>query len=228
MNNAIIRISAQAEITGVPGDPWRRKPPRGVGLEGEKFSTQVKPHQSFLGQTQFGQARFGQAEEIAIQDLIAEEAARRSAAEQQEAAEEQRELERQRRIYRSKTVSMLRRYLRYSVETGRIPSVLGAEFFRAKASANTLRSFEDRVIFVHDMETCLERLDEFSQQLIARNVLQEHDQAATGRLLNCHEKTVRLTVPVVLDRLAEILLEVGLMRRLDFFAKNSCQGGKND
>lgn len=30
------------------------------------------------------------------------------------------------------------------------------------------------MIFVHDMEKCLERLDEFSRQLIARHVLQEH------------------------------------------------------
>ena len=71
---------------------------------------------------------------------------------------------------------MLRRYMRYSIETGRLPSLLGREFFRAKVTSYTVVTFEDRVIFVHDMEKCLDRLDDFSRQLIARHILQEHDQ----------------------------------------------------
>jgi hypothetical protein len=145
-----------------------------------------------------------------------------------ESREEQENRERARRIYRGRTVGMLRRYLRYSIEAGRLPSMLGSEFFRAKVTAYTVVTFEDRVIFVHDMETCLERLDEFSRRLIARHILQEHDQAATGRLLGCTERTVRTYVPVVLDLFSEILLEVGLMERLDSIPKNSCQGGQND
>ena len=109
---------------------------------------------------------------------------------------------------------MLRRYMRYSIETGRLPSLLGREFFRSKVTSYTVVTFEDRVIFVHDMERCLEKLDDFGRQLIARYVLQEHDRWATARLLNCNEKTIRRLAPVVLDQLGEILLEVGLMARL--------------
>ena len=72
------------------------------------------------------------------------------------------ENERVRRIYRARVVTMLRRYLQYSIETGRLPSLLGREFFRAKVTSYTVVTFEDRVIFVHDMEKCLEKLDEFS------------------------------------------------------------------
>jgi len=61
------------------------------------------------------------------------------------------ERERERRIYRGRTVAMLRRYLRYSIEAGRLPSLLGSEFFRAKVTAYTVVTFEDRVIFVHDL-----------------------------------------------------------------------------
>src|SRR5438445_79638 len=75
------------------------------------------------------------------------------------------EKERRRRIYRARTVTMLRRYMRYSIETGRLPSILGGEFFRAKITSYTVVTFEDRVIFVHDMETCLNRLDGFSREL---------------------------------------------------------------
>lgn len=90
----------------------------------------------------------------------------------------------------------------------------------------TVVTFEDRVIFVHDMETCLNKLDEFSRQIIARNVLQEHDQAATARLLGCAERTVRNYVPIALDVLTEILLDVGLLERIVPIREKSCQGGK--
>ena len=123
------------------------------------------------------------------------------------------ENERVRRIYRARVVTMLRKYLQYSIETGRLPSLLGREFFRAKVTSYTVVTFEDRVIFVHDMEKCLEKLDEFSRQLIARHILQEHDQEATGRLLGCTERTVRTYVPIVLDLFTEILFDVGLLAR---------------
>lgn len=136
------------------------------------------------------------------------------------------EEERERRIYRGRTVGMLRRYMRYSMETGRLPSLLGREFFRAKVTPYTVVTFEDRVIFVHDMERCLEKLDEFSRQIIARHILQEHDQEATARLLNCTGRTVRTYVPIALDMLSEILLDVGLLEREEAEGTKSCQGGQ--
>jgi hypothetical protein len=141
---------------------------------------------------------------------------------------EDEDRERERRIYRGRTVGMLRRYLRYSIEAGRLPSLLGSEFFRAKVTAYTVVTFEDRVIFVHDMEKCLDRLDEFSRQLIARHILQEHDRWATAKLLHCNEKTIRRLTPVILDLMSEILMEVGLMNRIEKTEEKSCQGGEND
>jgi len=138
---------------------------------------------------------------------------------------EYREDDRERRTYRSRTVKMLRRYMRYSLETGRVPSILGREFFRTQVTSYTVVTFEDRVIFVHDMERCLQRLDEFSRQLIARHVLQEHDRWETARLLHCNEKTVRRLIPLALDLLSEMLLDGGLLERLDSPVENSCQGG---
>jgi hypothetical protein len=137
------------------------------------------------------------------------------------------EFQRQRRIYRNRTVGMLRRYMRYSIETGRLPSLLGREFFRAKVTSYTVTTFEDRVIFVHDMETSLDKLDEFSQQILARHVLQEHDQPATARLLGCSERTVRTYVPMALDLLGDILLEVGLLERSVSNREKPCQGGNS-
>jgi hypothetical protein len=141
---------------------------------------------------------------------------------------ESEEEHRRRRMYRRRTVQMLRRYLKYSMETGRLPSLLGQEFFRAKVTTYSVVTFEDRVIFVHDMEKCLQRLDGFSRELIARQVLQEHDRWATARLLHCNEKTVRRLMPIALDQLCEILLGVGLMERIDVISEKTCQGGMED
>lgn len=137
-----------------------------------------------------------------------------------------REEARERRIYRGRTINMLRRYMQYSIDTGRLPSVLGREFFRAKVSARSAVTFEDRVIFVVDMETSLNKLDEFSREIIARHILQEHDQEATARLLHCGTRTIQRYIPIALDLLSEILLDVGLLERTFPIREHSCQGGK--
>jgi hypothetical protein len=138
------------------------------------------------------------------------------------------EEERERRIYRGRTIRMLRRFMRYSIETGRLPSVFGREFFRTPITPYSFVTFEDRVIFVHDMETSLNKLDEFSRELIARHFLQEHDQEATARLLHCAERTIRTYVPIALDLLSEILLDSGMLDRTFPIREKSCQGGKSD
>ncbi|MGA8273773.1 MAG: hypothetical protein WB919_19580 [Candidatus Sulfotelmatobacter sp.] len=117
-------------------------------------------------------------------------------------------------LYRKRTTALLRRYMRLSMETGRLPSVIGREFFRAKITSYTSATFEDRVIFVHDVETCLERLAPFDQGIIARVVLQEHDHERAARLLQCTRKTVERRLPELLDELSEELLSVGLLVRL--------------
>src|SRR6185503_5714274 len=51
-------------------------------------------------------------------------------------------------LYREHTIGLLRRYFRMSIELGRLPSVIGREFFRAKVSSYRIHSFEDVVILV--------------------------------------------------------------------------------
>jgi hypothetical protein len=71
-------------------------------------------------------------------------------------------------FYRKYTEGMLRRYLRMSMEAGKVPSLLGKEMFRGKVTSYRVESFEDSVIFVHDVERCLVRLDVRQQTLISR------------------------------------------------------------
>jgi hypothetical protein len=115
-------------------------------------------------------------------------------------------------LYREYTVGLLRRYFRMSIELGRLPSVLGREFFRSKVSSYRIHSFEDVVILVHDVDRCLSRLDAFSQSLIARVVLQEYSHEEAAAVIGCTRRTVVRRMPDALDKLSEIFLETGLLR----------------
>jgi hypothetical protein len=114
-------------------------------------------------------------------------------------------------LYRSRTVALLRRYLRFSLETGRLPSFVGREFFRARVTSYGGATFEDRVIFVRDVEMCLSRLQDWDQQLITRVILQEHPSDRAARILQCCRRTVERRLFEVLDLLSEDFLRVGLL-----------------
>ncbi len=116
--------------------------------------------------------------------------------------------------YRGRTTALLRRYFRMSLDLGRVPSVLGCEFFRARVTLYQVHSFEDAVIFVHDVEQCLNRLDQLSRTLLARIVLQEYTWEEAASLLRCGRRTVARRFPQALDSLSAIFLEVGLLRAL--------------
>jgi hypothetical protein len=117
-------------------------------------------------------------------------------------------------MYRKRTVTLLHRYLRFSLETGRLPSFIGRECFRAKVTCYTASTFEDRVIFARDVEKSLERLAYGDQQLIARTIFQEHSQEQTARILRWGLRTVERRLPQVLDLLSEDFLRVGLLAEL--------------
>ena len=83
--------------------------------------------------------------------------------------------------------------------------------FRAKITTYTTTTFEDRVIFVHDVEVCLERLAPFDQKIIARIILQEYDHERAARALHCTRKTIERRLPQILDELSEVFLEVRML-----------------
>jgi Sigma-70, region 4 len=131
--------------------------------------------------------------------------------------------------YRRRTVALLRRYGRASVEVGRIPSLLGREFFRSRVTSYTMRNFEDVVIFVADMEHAIEKLTPLEKKLLCMNVLEEYTVPEVARLLNCTQRTVERFLQDALDQLSRILLAGGLLEKLPMDTRDSksCQGGKN-
>jgi hypothetical protein len=117
-------------------------------------------------------------------------------------------------LYRGRTVGLLKRYLRMSVEVGRLPSLLGREIFRARVTSYRVGTFEDAVIFVHDVERSLELLDDFERKLIATIVMQEHTHDEAAVRLGCWRRTVGRRFPEALDKLSDFFLEGGLLTRL--------------
>jgi hypothetical protein len=114
-------------------------------------------------------------------------------------------------FYRKHAESMLRRYLYASMQVGRAPSLLGDSVGRGWVSSRPVRTFEDAVIFVLDIETCLDRLSPLDRQLLSRIVLQEYTQTETASLLGMGVRTVSYKFPQALDRLTRLLLDAGLL-----------------
>jgi hypothetical protein len=117
-------------------------------------------------------------------------------------------------FYRKYTEAMLRRYLRMSMGAGRTPSLLGRELFRAKVTSYRVHSFEDVVIFCHDMETCLGKLPAADKELIKRIGLQEYSQMEVAGMLRMSQRAVSTRYNAALDRLTSSLLEAKLLEPL--------------
>jgi hypothetical protein len=114
-------------------------------------------------------------------------------------------------FYRKHTEKILRRYLYASMQVGRAPSVLGDSVGRGWVSSRPIRSFEDAVIFVLDVETCLNKLGGLDRRMLTRVVLQEYTQAEAAVLLGMGVRTMSYKFPQALDRLTQLLLDAGLL-----------------
>ncbi len=114
-------------------------------------------------------------------------------------------------FYRKHTENMLRRYLYASMQVGRAPSILGDPVSRGWASSRPVRTFEDAVIFVLDLERCLDKLGSLDRQLLSRIVLQEYTQAEAAMMLGMSVRAVSYKFSEALDRLTEKLLASGLL-----------------
>jgi DNA-directed RNA polymerase specialized sigma24 family protein len=132
-------------------------------------------------------------------------------------------------IYRDRTAALLWRYTRLAVELGRLPSLLGREFFRARISRYDAQTFEDSVIFVHDVECCLQSLEPADKIVIAMLGLEQYTQEEAARSLRCTQGTISRHYGEALDRLSEIFLKRGILAALpgkSMIQRKACQEAK--
>lgn len=101
--------------------------------------------------------------------------------------------------------------MRASMEMGRTPSLIGADIFRGRVSSYRLRTFEDCIIFIFDVEKCLKKLDPESKELISRIALQEYTFEETAKLTQQSERTVGRKYALALDLLTEVLMDAEIL-----------------
>jgi len=97
------------------------------------------------------------------------------------------------------------------MQVGRAPSILGDPVARGWASSRPVRTFEDAVIFVLDVEKCLNQLGPLDRKMLSRIILQEYTQAETATMLGMSVRSISSKFPQAMDRLTEKLLASGLL-----------------
>jgi len=132
-------------------------------------------------------------------------------------------------LYRDRTIALLWRYTRLAVELGRLPSLLGREFFRARVSRYDTQTFEDSVILVHDVECSVQSLDPVDKIVIAMLALEQYTQEEAARCLHCTQRTIVRHYGEALDRLSEIFLKreiLALLPGKEMVQEKTCQEAK--
>ena len=114
-------------------------------------------------------------------------------------------------FYRKHTEKSLRRYLYASMLVGRAPAILGEPVGRGWVSSRRVKTFEDAVIFVLDVERCLDKLGIVDRALLSCIALQEYTHAETAALLGVSVRAVSYKYPMAIDRLTKLLLRSGLL-----------------
>jgi len=123
-------------------------------------------------------------------------------------------------FYRKYTEAILRRYVRMTMEAGKVPSLLGQEMFHGHATSYRVECFDDVVIFLHDVGKCLDRLDAEQHNLISRIALQQYTLGETAVLMGLKPRTVVRRYGQAVDSLTRVFLGVKMLDPL-----KCCQGG---
>jgi hypothetical protein len=114
-------------------------------------------------------------------------------------------------FYRKHTEKTLRRYLYASMLVGRAPAILGEPIGRGWVSSRKVKTFEDAVIFVLDIENCLKKLGHVDQAILSRVVLQEYTHEETAAMLGVSLRSISYKYQRAVDNLTELLLHAGLL-----------------
>ena len=114
-------------------------------------------------------------------------------------------------FYRKHTESLLRRYLYASMLVGRAPSILDHPVARGWASSRPVRTFEEAVNFVLDIERCVAQLSALDRCLLSRIVLQEYTVGEAAIMLGINVNTTATKLSLAVDKLTEILLKADLL-----------------
>ena len=83
--------------------------------------------------------------------------------------------------------------------------------FRGRVTSYKVRGFDDVVIFVHDVEQCLKRLDPQQKEVLERIAMQEYTQGEAATIMGVGLRTVVRRYADALDVLTKIFLDAGIL-----------------
>ena len=112
---------------------------------------------------------------------------------------------------RAHTHGMLRRYLYASMQPCRIACTLSSPIGRGWVLSRPIRTFEDAILFVFDMEKCIKALPSLDRDILNRVVIQEYTQSEAAQLLGMGSRTLSYKFPAALDRLTAKLIEAEIL-----------------
>lgn len=111
------------------------------------------------------------------------------------------------------TRALLRRYIRLAADLGRLPSILGGICFRPRYSGSRVRTFEDAVIFVHDVERAFDRVEAAHMEIIAGVILLDYSIPEVALRMGITVQRAERRYASAVDALSAVLLETGLLQR---------------
>jgi len=113
--------------------------------------------------------------------------------------------------FRGQTLAIMRHFFELSCQVGRLPSLLGREFFRAKVSHHAIPSFEEQAVFVRDVEICLARLSDEHAEMITLIGLYDFSREEIALMLHSTLPWVHRHAAKAVDSLSEIFLQAGVL-----------------
>jgi len=113
--------------------------------------------------------------------------------------------------YRGQALAIVRHFFELSSQMGRLPSLLGREFFRARVSHHAIPSFEDQIVFARDVELCLAKLNDEQFDVLTLVGLFNFSHEEVAQMLHRSRTVIRECFAAGLDALAAIFLEAGLL-----------------
>ncbi len=118
-------------------------------------------------------------------------------------------------FYRKYTEAMLRRYLKLSLEAGRVPSLIGQDMFRGRVSHCSVTGFDDVVIFVEDINRCLATLDAGQRYLVRKIAIEGYRMGETAAMKGISLRTVLTRYTAAIDKLSQLFLERKLLHSME-------------
>ena len=115
--------------------------------------------------------------------------------------------------YRGQALAIVRHFFEMSCQLGRLPSILGREFFRAKVSHHAIPSFEDQALFAHDVRQSLNRLNDSEMEVLTLVGLYDLNLDEAAKLLGYSPGYTSQRFGDALAMLTQIFLDNGVLRR---------------